>query len=752
MDKNSDKGKAKGRSRTSSLSLSERGSRAGSPSESSARPRLPSATATTKDLCEESNKMQALAKKAADKAAAHQRKMTDYVAVASPGGAGELGSGPRDPVMAAVAAAAARQPGGAAAVLLKTHQQQQQQAQSGGPVQEGQNLGQAVDSLLKESRQQRNPDSMIKAVQLLNDAMSTSTSGAGASGSPDEEDGEGWQVWTNRKNRRIGGDLGQEEEEDRRRRMRGSTPFQIPGAPTWSQRGYYTSTQNRNLASVNRGSRTTAVARLTDQQWFWFKRKKCLGCGEGHQVKDCPVLTPEEGKALLRAVFSCPADMRPNPGDRSAPRRPPPPRGPPGSTAAAGTPASAPAAATASTSSAAAGPPKAAKRDREKETTGLTPEAKKAKMFSEAVKSNLTLFVREKDGAPLSKDRFLALKTSFTYYVEDMLAKNKDPPMCSGRWQESRSVVRIPMASEDDLLWMRCFLDKSYLVQSEKEFQASKNRIYVAFLRDRLEPELTNMRQDKLANFIKFYRRQAKIDSLFELKMAAKTTRGKAIHLVMDEEAEAAFVEQGCKIPFAAAGWISFEERSTYVARIKAQEKERLRPKASRLERGQAAKSLEQMKLVEVVDLEKETSETVATTATTETETATEESQEPSEEALQLGRELRQAVRDGSMEEEAANSKMLEKTGLTLAETLPRRTVSGSSWSEEVEHMKKLTNSSVPAAVVEEEEEESNTDIDMDDDRDHAQFELRQEQDAQFGHRAAGSGAASGRAAGSLTE
>ena len=268
----------------------------------------------------------------------------------------------------------------------------------------------------------------------------------------------------------------------------------------------------------------------------------------------------------MKAVFNCPEDMRP--GNRTAPAlfQPRP------STSAGPT--------SGETGRAPAAQGTVPKRTRDDGNSGLTPEAKKAKKFSDAVKANLTLFVREKDGAPLTSDRYLALKTSFTYFVEDMLTKNKDPPICSGRWQESRSVVKIPMASEEDLLWMRCFLDKSYLVQTEKEYNASKGKVYVAFLRDRTEPELTHMRTEKLTSFVNYYKRQAEIGGLFEIKMAAKTNKGKAIHLVMDDKAEAKFVELGCKIPIAAAGWVSFEERSTYVARIKAQDRERMRPKA----------------------------------------------------------------------------------------------------------------------------------------------------------------------------
>lgn len=172
------------------------------------------------------------------------------------------------------------------------------------------------------------------------------------------------------------------------------------------------------------------------------------------------------------------------------------------------------------------------------------------------------LFVREKNGIPLTEERYASLKSSLAYYVEDMMAKNRDPPIYAGRWLFSRSVVKIPMVGEMDLMWMCCFLDKAYLVQNEEEFNRSKGRVYVAYLRDRLEPELTGMRPDMLASFIRYYKIKLKIGGLFDLKMAAKTPKGKVVHLVMDEEAEKVFLLQGCKIPMAGAGWIIFEDRA----------------------------------------------------------------------------------------------------------------------------------------------------------------------------------------------
>ncbi len=667
-------------------------------SESGTRPKT-GMTSTTKNLQEEATKMATLASNASAKAQT-QRKMTEFVQAAQ-GGAGELPPGPRGPAAQAVTPAS---------------------------VQE---VTEKVAMTLSQMREE------ASAVQTLQQTASTSATPTPSTSAAktaeqeeimvidDDEDGGGWQTWTNRR-RKIGADLGEQD----RRQSRGSTPFQLPGQPHHDRRGYYTSAYLRNTANADqyRSSKHRAAAALTREQWEWFHQGACLGCGKNHQVKDCRAITREEGRAMLRAALSCPEDMRP--GARAAAgTRPKMTRRNP--TAAQGRSAGTPAAQGRGAGTP-AGPPTpatATKRSREGESSsGLTPEAKKARQFSDAVKSSLILFVREKDGSALSRDRYLALKSSFAYFVEDMMAKNRDPPICAGRWVESRSVVKIPMASEEDVLWMRSFLEKSYLVQSEEDFNKSKGKIYVTYLKDKLEPEFTNMRMDKLANFVRFYKRATKIDGLFEIKMAAKTPKGKAVHLIMDEQAEKVFVQQGCKIPFAGAGWISFEDRATYVARIKAQERERLKPKPSALQQG-----LEIQKIgVDLIQLDDEEEE-----GQKQKEPAEGEGGEKSKEtAKSFGRQLWQEIKQGMISAEAAKAKMLEKTGMDLDEVKEPhgRTESASSWSEEVEHMRSLEKAGDGLAAVAEEKEDEVDEL--------AQFELSREQDAQISgdHRAAGSG------------
>ncbi len=702
------KKKSKGsRSRTSSTT--ETRSRSGSTSST----RGSSMTSTTTDLMEESSKMKALAAMAAAKA--QQRKMTDFLGTSEQGssktqgqgqallgGAGELPSGPCDP---AAAAAQGKDPADVEVDRIQEQirvlRDQQEQA-----VKKKQQEQQAAEAAKKAAAQ--DPQR---------------TQGGASGGSSDEasrDDAEGgWKIWTNRKNRRVGEELGQGDP----RQVREKTPFRLPGQQLPEGRGYYTSTARRLQAQADqaRSNKSSAVAALSDRQWFWFKQKLCLHCGMGHQVKNCPDLTKDESYALLRAALDCPVDMRPYAQGRRGPR----PQGQGGAGAGPST----------SSSERAPPPPppkqpEATKRSRdntEASSSGLTPEAKRAKQFSEALKSGFTLHVREKDGSALSEGRYNSLKTSFAYFVEDMMTKNKDPPICAGRWAFSRSVVRIPMAGETDTLWMRCFLEKTYLVQTEQEFNRSKGKVYVAYLRDRTEAELTGMRPDKLATFIGFYRKRMGIEGLFDLKMAAKTPKGKAVHLVMDEKAEETFVKAGCKIPFAGAGWIIFEDRATYVARIKAQERNRYKPKSSTLEKG----LLEQKMDVSNMSVDDEVVEVGRKPAEKAVEAAEREERRPpaTEEHKELAKLLRGEVRGGFISLSSAEAKIMEESGWSLDELapLPRRTESSTSWSEEVEMAKRLD---VPEAV----EEEGGDD----DDEDQALFELGRES-AQVDHRAAGS-------------
>ncbi len=279
--------------RTRSSSLSEG---------AGASTRTRSLTTTSASLQEEASKMAQVASTAADKAATYQRKMTDYVGrQAPPGGAGELPSGPCDPAA--------------------------QASGSGSGTSSGPNKSvteEAVNRLLQQARQDGDASAVLKAVEVLQKAVDSTPS---TQDKPEEAEEEGWQVWTNRRNRRIGADLGEQVQ----RPVRERTPFQLPGRPSSSSsRGYYTSAGRRHIANADSSgsSRLAPVARLTDQQWQWFKDKNCLGCGAKHQVKNCPKITGAESKALLRAAFGCPEDMRPGNRPMQGRRVPPPPTDP----------------------------------------------------------------------------------------------------------------------------------------------------------------------------------------------------------------------------------------------------------------------------------------------------------------------------------------------------------------------------------------------------------------------------------------
>ena len=197
------------RSRTSSVS--ELRSRSGSTS---------GLSKTTADLQGESQKMKALAATATAKA---QHKMTEFVSAperaqvqeqvmstsAPLSGAGELPSGPCGSADAATAAAAAAALG----------------------------TGSLVDQAVRIHNQ-------IKQIRD-SQAQGTSASTPGGSAQPntgEDEDGD-WQVWTSRKNRRIGEELDREYQ----RQVREKTPFQLPGQQQHGEnRGYYTSAAARN--------------------------------------------------------------------------------------------------------------------------------------------------------------------------------------------------------------------------------------------------------------------------------------------------------------------------------------------------------------------------------------------------------------------------------------------------------------------------------------------------------------------------
>ncbi len=385
--------------------------------------------------------------------------------------------------------------------------------------------------------------------------------------------------------------------------------LQVPGAQgPANNKGYYDSVADRNRARWQaRGS--TAAAALSTEQWAWFAANMCIGCGKPHQARECPNLTAEEGRSLVKAAISCPPEMRPGATrglqqqqhqlqqqqaarqqqqrerqrhrhlqtlQRQGPR-------PVAATATATSAAEAVAlAATAATASVGrippppSGPPQTGGKRGRDGMAGLTPEAKKARktmaeqrQYAEAVRKSLTLYVRRKEGQPMDQAEFMDLRGQFTAWSTDLLEKGEEAPLCE-LWQFSTAVVRIPMMEEAGYNAVKDKLKKDYLVQTEMEWRESQGKLYVAHLKTRLEPDLTKMRRDGLELYVKAFKRKHNVEGLFHLKRAAPTKRGLSIHLAMDNEAEAIFTASGCKIPFAASGYITFEERSVYLARIRA--------------------------------------------------------------------------------------------------------------------------------------------------------------------------------------
>ena len=113
---------------------------------------------------------------AADKAAAHQRKMTDYVdRQVPPGGAGELPSGPCGPAALAGRSAAAQQPGGGATAAAATIGESSSGSGTGGVSA----TEQVVNQLLQKARQEQAAGPVLQAVEILQKALDDDNGSSG---------------------------------------------------------------------------------------------------------------------------------------------------------------------------------------------------------------------------------------------------------------------------------------------------------------------------------------------------------------------------------------------------------------------------------------------------------------------------------------------------------------------------------------------------------------------------------------------
>ncbi len=151
------------------------------------------------------------------------------------------------------------------------------------------------------------------------------------------------------------------------------------------------------------------------------------------------------------------------------------------------------------------------------------------------------------------------------------------------------------------------------------------------------------MHMEKLVTYMRFYRRQVGIEGLFKINRAAKTPKEKAVNIIMDEN--------GRNIPFVGAGWISFKSRTTYIARIKEHEWDRLKPKPLSLQQGLEAQK------IGMDEIQLNGDEVVVVT------------EDPTKKKLfgmavmDMGSKLILEIRACKLGREAAEAQMLEKTG-----------------------------------------------------------------------------------------
>ncbi len=404
------------------------------------------------------------------------------------------------------------------------------------------------------------------------------------------------------------------------RSRRGETPFKDLG-PGSSGQGYFTSSyianeraKEEHLARLRRNakeredrdkdkSRHRRVV-LTQEQLLWFEKKRCLNCGGRHIVFSCTRrrVSKEEARAMLDAAQQV-TGFRPKPRPERQDRRTP-------------APAATTSAAAAATTSAATSTGAGNKRARDPVPTGATPAAKRSKPWNKVVKtSHLTLYVREKDGNALTEARYRSLREGFNKVILKIFRESKGSklPPCVNDWGRTNDVVKITMATEGDRDWMRNCLS-SYLVQDEQEWKLSRGRVYCGFLTDQHDPEVATLPHEDLADLIQIGRAKVKgLTAQLRLKAAPRTSRGRILQLVMDEEAEEQFhSEAGCELSVGAAGLVFFQEQGA----LRQEKKERKRQALERWARlhpattGELADAAqESAERIDLIDLENEEKE-----------------------------------------------------------------------------------------------------------------------------------------------
>ncbi len=252
------------------------------------------------------------------------------------------------------------------------------------------------------------------------------------------------------------------------------------------------------------------------------------------------------------------------------------------------------------------------------ERTGVTPEAKRGKAatatatategaseaprptaapiqtkpwFKPMQQTEHTLFIKNKDGSPLSEARFNEIKAVYDKIrlrigKANMQAKTREElqftPRCSG-WNWSPEVARITLKDLDSFRWARTTFGEFQLMDLA-QWKASRGRLYCAYLTDRFDPSVTEMGEEDLIVAVW----QAKMDlkiapgDLFQFVRAPRVTRGRLIFISVGEQGEEALRSAGFRIELGSAGDVLLTDNEKflrYKKEKKAQEQEYRRQK-----------------------------------------------------------------------------------------------------------------------------------------------------------------------------
>ncbi len=296
---------------------------------------------------------------------------------------------------------------------------------------------------------------------------------------------------------------------------------------------------------------------LTRQQKDWYRERKCLSCGEDHQLRNCrdSGLTKEKGLALIKA-----ARKEEEETNRLAQRQ-----------RSAQTPRSAPTAGT--------------KRSRDSTRTGTTPEAKRGKpsppmpperpWVKALQQTDLTLFFKLKNGNPLSEDQFNDLKSKYDRIrikigqinMQKKSGETKEfTPRCSG-WNWSHDISRVTMKDTTSLNWMQTSLKESYSIQTLEEWKTSQGKLYAGYVTDKFDPSITaGMDFNELAVVIWQCREDLMLEpeELFKLVKAPKVSQGRIIYIRVGEQAERALEAVKYRLEIGSAGNVLFVDNEKF--------------------------------------------------------------------------------------------------------------------------------------------------------------------------------------------